>query len=300
MRTEVRITFTGHHIPGGAQAVLGPAGCGPDVATVTDVPVLKQVDVWVTLEETDPRLPLLRQLLTQHGRRWLEWHEDRYTEEELGNAPLLLMSSKGQFEISGGVAWGTTFDLSGACPACATGCQQTSALFVDGEQVPELEGQRAASTYFWHVLVDGGLAADLEASGATGLSLRSVYGVMPDKRQVQLRWKQLCSENTLPRMSPSTTGLDRERPCGVCMRNGYVETAEAPTRIVYRAADLRGALDVNQTWENTWFASIEPDFRKSILSRPWTIVTPKVWRVFRDAGVTSFDWYPIRVEDDGA
>lgn len=27
------------------------------------------------------------------------------------------------------------------------------------------------------------------------------------------------------------------------------------------------------------------------------VVTPKVRRVFRDAGVTSFDWLPIRVED---
>lgn len=300
MKTEVRICFDVTDIPGGPRAFLDLAGCGPDVAKVDEEPVLGRIDAWVTLEHADPRLPLLFGLLKQRSQRWFEWHEDRYNEEELDNAPLLLMSSKGQFEINGGVEWGTTFDLSGACPVCATGCQQTSALFVDGEQVPELEGQRAASTYFWHVLVDGGLAADLEASGATGLSLRSVYGVMPDKRQVQLRWKQLCSENTLPRMSPSTTGLDRERACEVCMRNGYVQTAEAPTRIVYRAADLRGALDVNQTWENMWFASIEPDFRKSILSRPWTIVSPKVWRVFRDAGVTSFDWYPIRVEDDGA
>ena len=30
------------------------------------------------------------------------------------------------------------------------------------------------------------------------------------------------------------------------------------------------------------------------------LVTPKVRRVFRDAGVTSFDWLPIRVEEDGA
>ena len=71
MRPEVRIRFAGNHSPGGAQAVLGPAGCGPDVATVEDVPVLRQVVVRVTLAETDPRLPLLQQLLRQHGEDWL-------------------------------------------------------------------------------------------------------------------------------------------------------------------------------------------------------------------------------------
>ena len=120
MRTEIRIRFAGNHIPGGAQAVLGPAGCGPDVATVEDVPVLRQVVVWVTLEETDPRLPILRQLLKQHGEDPQEFHKDRYTEEELDSAPLLIMHPNRQCEACGGVEYGMTYDLSGACPACGT------------------------------------------------------------------------------------------------------------------------------------------------------------------------------------
>lgn len=72
---------------------------------------------------------------------------------------------------------------------------------------------------------------------------------------------------------------------------------EAPTRIVYRAADPRGALDVNHTWENDWSAYIDADFRESVLSRPWTIVTPRVYRILREAGVKAFNWHPVRVED---
>ena len=298
MRTVVRIRFAGNHIPGGAQAILGPAGCGPDVATVEDVPVLRQVEVWVTLEEADPRLLMLFQLLKQHGESWLEFHEDRYTEEEMDGARLLLLHPNRECEIDGGVEWGMTYDLSGACPACGTGGRQTSAVFVDGEHLADLDGKRAGATYHGHILVDEGLAADLEGTGATGLSFRAVYAVMPDKRQRRLRWKQICADRTLPPMSPRTTGLAREQACQVCQRNGYFRMKEAPTRIVYRESDLHEAQDVNLSWENMWFAVLEPDLRDSLLSWPWLLVTPKVWRVFRDAGVTSFDWLPIRVEPD--
>jgi hypothetical protein len=300
MRTQVRVRFAGNHVSGGAAAVLGPAGCGPDVATVEDVPVLNQIEVWVRLDESDPRLALLLQLLKQNGVDWLEYHEDRYTEEELDSARLLIMHPNRECEIDGGVEWGITYDLAGACPACGTGGRQTSAVFVDGEHVADLEGHRAGATYFFHLLVDEGLAAELLTIGATGLSFRSVYAVMPDRRQVKLRWKQLCAARTLPPASSRTTGLVRDRACDVCGRNGYFQTREQPTRLVYRASDLRGIDDVNMSWENLGFAVLKPDFRESLLSYPWTLVTPKVRRVFRDAGITSFEWLPVRVEEDGA
>jgi hypothetical protein len=298
MRTVVRVCFDGNDIPGGAEAILGPAGCGPDVAKVDGVPVLKRLDAWVTLEETDPRLPVFLDLLRAHGASWWESHGDDYTEQELDNARLLIMHPNRQCEISGGVAWGVTYDMTGACPACGTGARQTSALFVDGEEISRLEGHRAGATVFFHLLVDEGIAHDLVQIGATGLSFRSVYAVMPDKRQVKLRWKQMCAAKTLPPASPRTSGLVRQRVCEVCRRNGYFQTEKAPTRLVYGAADLRDADDVSSTWENLGHAILEPDLRDSLLSYPWTLVSPKVRRVFVEAGVTSFDWVPIRVEDE--
>ena len=297
MRTEVRICFDSYDIPGGAQVVLGAAGCGPDVAKVDEEPLLGRLYVWVTLEETDPRLPVLFQLLKQHDATWLEYHDDVFTEEELDSARLLLMQPNRQCEIDGGVAFGMTYDLSGACPACGTGGKQTSPVFVDGEDLGNLEGHRAGATYPWHLMVDEGLAKDLERIGATGLSFREVYAVWRDKRTLKLPWKQLCAARTLPPMSPSTTGLIRERACEVCWRNGYFGTDDEPLRIVYRASDLRDADDVNLSWENVGYGILEPEFRESTLSRPWMVVTPKVRRVFRDAGVTSFDWLPVRVEE---
>jgi hypothetical protein len=230
---------------------------------------------------------VLLSLLRQHAVDWSEWHVDSYTEEEQGSARLLLMHPNRRCEIDGGVEWGMTYDLSRGCPACGTGAQQTSAVLVDGDHVADLEGHRAGATYHGHILVDEGLAAELENLGATGLSFRGVYAVMPDRRQVKLRWRQMCAARTLPPMSPQTTGLARERVCEVCRRNGYFRMDEEPTRIVYQASDLREAEDVNMSWEHQWFAVLEPDLRQSLLSWPWLLVTPKVRRVFRDAGVTS-------------
>jgi hypothetical protein len=300
MRPEVRVIFDSSDIPGGAQTILGPAGCGPDVATVDEVPVpvLGLIDVRVTLAEDDERVPVLFELLRRHGVAWSEFHEDRHTDAELDSARLLLMWPNGECEIDGGIWRGTTYDLSEACPACGTPARQTSPMFMDGEDMPKLEGHRAGGTFVEVPCVDERLAEELEASGATGLYFRSVYAVMEDGRQVKLRWKQLCAKRSLPPMSPLTTGLVRVGDCKVCMRNGYRLTRNAPTRIVYHASDLKGVDDVNMTWEHYYEAALKPNMRDTHLSYPYILVTPKVMRIFRAAGVSEFDWIPIRVVED--
>jgi hypothetical protein len=267
---------------------------------VEDVPVLRQVEVWVTLDDTDPRLPVLLQLLKQHGESWLELRRDRYTDEELDRARLLIMQSKNDDEVFGGPRLGTKYDLGGACSVCGAGARQTSALLIDGEEVPKLEGLRATSTYYSDIIVDDRLAEELEGIGATGLSFRSVYAVMPDKRQIKLRWRQLCAAHTLPPISPRSTGIERRDGCTSCGRSGFFTRMDDPPRLAYRARDLDGVEDVNTTWE--WFGDwkFDGNVSEALFPYPWFLVTPKVWRVFRDAGVTSFDWLPIRVEGAGA
>jgi hypothetical protein len=197
--------------------------------------------------------------------------------------------------VDGGVEFGTTVDLSGACPTCGAGARQTSALFLNGDdnRLSKLEGHRGAGTYYDHVLIDERLATELEVLGLTGLVLHNVYAAMPDKRQVKLRWKHLSSDRTLPRMSPQTTGFGFHEPCGRCGRSGYMPGGAA--RIAYRASDLEGAGDLNLTWEGEGCGAIEGDLRSSKIPVPFLLVTPKVRRVLQAAGVTEFDWKPIRV-----
>lgn len=299
MRTEVRIIFDSSKIPGGAPTILGPARCGPDVATVRDIPVLRQAEVCITLDGTDERIPVVLQLLRQYGRRYLDLRRDHYTEDELNGARLLIMESRTDHEVFGGPRMGTTYDLEGACRVCGAGARQTSAMMIDGEDLRKLDGLRATATCYRDILVDERLAEELEALGATGLSFRSVYAMMPAKRQVKLRWRQLCAAHTLPPMSPGSTGIERTDVCTSCGRSGFAPKMNDPSRLVYRARDLEGAEDVNTTWE--WFGPwrFDGNVGEALFAYPWFLVTPKIMRVIRDAGVTSFDWLPIRVEEAG-
>jgi hypothetical protein len=139
-------------------------------------------------------------ILKQHDVLWLEYHKDVFTEEEFNSARLLLMQTTREAEVCGGVECGMTYDLSGACPACGTGGKQTSAVFVDAENLGNLEGQRAGSIIFSHILVDAGLATELVRIGATGISFRDVSAVTRDKRQFKLP-------------SGSSAPRGRSRPC---------------------------------------------------------------------------------------
>jgi hypothetical protein len=299
MRTEVKLFFAGDHFPGGARAILGAAGCGPDVAVVEDTPALRRKeDVAVTLDASDKRLTILLDLLAQHGMSWSELRRDHYTTEELDAARLIIMDPLRPDTVFGGPRMGTTYNLENACTRCGAGARQTSALIMDGEDLPRLEGRRAASTPYSDIIVDERLAEELVNLDATGLSFRNVYAAMENKRQVKLRWRQLRAAHTLPPMSPRSTGVERRDGCASCGRSGFFTKMNDPPRLVYRAQDLAMAEDVNTTWE--WFENwdFNGDVSEALFPYPWMLVTPKVMRVIRAAGVTEIDWIPIRVVDE--
>lgn len=297
MKTEVRIFFGGHHITGGAGAVLEPAGCGPDVAEVEDIPVLDQVDVRVTLEASDPRLPVLYRLLRQHGEEWFEYRQDVHTDEELARARLIVLQTKNDHEVFGGPRIGTRYDMTEACPVCGAGARQKSAQMIQAKDVLLLKRSRAASTYYDDILVNEKLAEQLAASEVRGLSFREVVAVKKDRSRTKLSWKQLCARHTLPPMSVRSTGIERREECPRCGRSGFFTKLEDPPRLVYRARDVEEAEDVNVTWE--WFGdwSFDGKVSEALFAYPWMLVSPKVWRIFRDAGVTAYRYLPIRVDD---
>ncbi|TKD01718.1 hypothetical protein [Polyangium fumosum] len=297
MRTEVRIRFDGSELPGGPHTILESTGCGPDTASIAEEPVLQQLPVWVTLDATDARLHKLMGLLQTHGIEWLEFRKDRFTGAELETAPLLLIDPIPQLRVFGGPRMGTKYDVTGACKVCGAGARQTSALLIDGEELSALEGRRAASTPYRDLIVEERLAGQLASSGITGLSFRGVFAAFENQVRLQLPWRQLCAAKTLPPMSPRSTGIIRHKHC-VCGRSGVTGTAEQPTRLVYRAVDLADMQDVNLTWE--WFGEprFNGDVSDALFPYPWFLVTPKVWRIFQGAGVTEFDWIPIRVVDE--
>ncbi|MRG90901.1 hypothetical protein [Polyangium spumosum] len=275
--------------------MLGPLGCGPDVAVFDEV----ADTTTVTLDETDERVPRLLSLLEELGIvGWFEWRYDRFTDDELEAARLIVMDATVLLDgIFAGPRVGTKYDMSEACKLCGAGARQTSAMVVDGESLHILEGKRAMHTCYNDILVDEKLAGALADSGATGISFRGVFAAFEKRGHFQLPWRQLCATHTLPRISPRSTGIEPYKSCS-CGRSSFTTPAKLPTRLVYRTADIADTRDINVTWE--WFGEVKfkGDVSESVLPYPLFLVTPKVWRIFRDAGVTGFDWLPIRVVDE--
>ncbi|MBK9265386.1 MAG: hypothetical protein IPM54_37075 [Polyangiaceae bacterium] len=69
MKTRISISFDGSRLPDGVATILGPAGCGSDVANVVDGVVLgkRMSSAWVKLDEDDPRVTIVMDLLNKHG-----------------------------------------------------------------------------------------------------------------------------------------------------------------------------------------------------------------------------------------
>jgi len=292
MWTEVRLILINDRFPGGPQTILGPAGCGPDVAILDEV-----ADATIIiLDETDERLPVLLHLLEDYEDDWAERRSDRFTEEELESARLLIMSYDPNANVFGGSRLGTTYDMSDACNRCGAGARQTSAMIIEGEYLPKLKDRRAATTSHDEVLVDGKLAEALAQSGATGLSFWDVFASFK-RGGIKIPWRQVCATHILPPVSPRSTGLEISQPCP-CKRSCFSGKEEEPLRLAYSAADLADIRDVNVTWECYGFSKFNGNVSDSVLPYPLFLVTPKIWRIFKDAGVTGFEWLPIRVVDE--
>jgi len=306
MIPKVLVNFDASDVPGGAQAVLGPAGIDLASVEIVDFTMYRRIHhVWVTLTlaQDDERLPRLLDLLRQHGLTWNENHFESYTDEELDDARLLVLKPNCKCEVRGGSDFGTTYDLQGACPSCGAGARQTSAMFLDGwddEVYRKLKGHRAAQTLRDELLVDDRIAAEIEALAPTGLVLHQVYAVDRDtKRQVKLAYKQLSADRVLPPMAPLSNLIHGFAPlptCRLCTRSHYLRGS--PPHVFYRNRDLEGAGDVNLSWEGLYAGDVKPNPLECRIPVPMVLVTPKVMRVFRDAGVTEFDWIPIRVVDE--
>ncbi|WP_153825091.1 hypothetical protein [Polyangium spumosum] len=253
--------------------------------------------VFVTLDVVDPRFALLQKLLLSYKVDWLDQRWDDYTDEEYEAAPLIVVQALSEHHVVGGPRFHTEYDLSKACPACGAGMRQTGAYTIDGAGATAVGlGQSRVVHSYSELLVDQPLAETLARANLSGLSFRSVYAYQPDEVPMELIWKQLWAHSTLPPMSPRSTGVDFDSACKTC-RRGKIETT-SPMRIAYRTRDLEGAQDVNRMWEHFGYVRWNGDLKTAVLWQPFFVVSPKVWRIFRDAGVSGFRWLPIRVVDD--
>jgi hypothetical protein len=298
MKTIVTMRIAAHRLPGGAEQLLAQTNCSTDVAIVerSELFGVREEIVRVRLDHTDPRLKLLDAVLADAGVKPLISRVDEFSDEELHRAPLLRMVGDANIWAYAGPSEGMTYDMTAACSTCATGLRQTSPLNISADHLSRLRKYRAIGTWGHGPLVDGGLVKKLRNQGVTGISFGDVYAHRAGKERELVARDQLLPTHTLPPLSPDCV-LDRSQLCPSCHRGGWNGISGQPFRLLYRRQDLGDIRDVNVSWE--WFGPFEYDgnIERARFSTPELLVTPKVMNIFREAGVKTFDWIPIFVEE---
>lgn len=245
-------------------------------------------------DERDPKLQVLRSLLSRERIEWSERIEDHYDDSELRSFPLLDLSVDRKEIDPYGPTRGTTYDLSTGCPQCGTGATQTSPFLAPPRSLPKTGLLCASSS---ETFVATPLADALRAEDVSGIELRQV---LSSTDRTPLPWFQIVSSFEMPKMAPSTKGIIRSStlpPCPRCQRDGHYHTPEERLQIVYDSASLTvGELpDVVHTWECFGRSGIHAEnFRYSRFAPPLILVNRKVFEIFRAMRVKHARFTPVR------
>lgn len=293
MKTKVSISFRAETIPGEATTILDPTGCGTDVAEVNDYSMfgVRDITVYIKLDETDERVAKVLALLQQHGVEVESYLFTEYSEEDRQNARLLWMWPDANVHAHAGHSLGTKYDLTNACPNCHTGAVQTSPLYVNDRALKSIRSHRALMASSGDIILDGGMRKKLTDAEITGISFGDVRVRHENKKWSEVARDQILIEHILPPTQEELKPEDEKGLCKVCRRGGRRITPETP----YREEELVDAKDFNLTWE--WFGEFGPpdEMHYERRSKPYTCVTPKVMNIFREAGVKAFRWIPVNV-----
>ena len=308
MKTIIKIRFGAHRIPGGLDAILGPAQCGREVVEVSEYMIgggvnRMAINVTMTLDAQDERVAKVLALLAPHGEDdWLHY-DDIYTEDELQAAPLLEVQPWGHRMFSAGIRYGTSYDQSTACLKCGAGVRQTSTLIINGEDLRSIDKLRVPGSRGEDFILHDLDVERLLAANVTGALFWPVSAKSKSSNLTELRRQQVFAQHTMPPMARGST-IERNAVCQLCHRGGFT-TAPAPTvRLAYRADDLKDIRDFNLRWE--FFGAVEnfdDDMKKGLWPTQGLLVTPKVMNLLRgktkkEQKLQGCHFIPIWIEDD--
>lgn len=262
-----------------------------------------------TFNADDPRLTFFRDYAKQFGRYYSERIEHVYTDVELRTFPLLSFGVDRKPIESGGVEYGTVYDLSKACPHCGTGAVQTSPLMLRRAELPKRG--LLCETCIGQKLVATKAADVLKGSGLSGLELRQACSYR-DKEP--LPWWQMIARYVMPRISSRSESLIRDTQplfsatdpkwgCPVCERDMYATKEGLPLNIVYERSqvDPEKLPDVVQTWECFGRSVLRNDPERGLqtgFAQPLLLVKPKVFDLFRKMKARGAGFSPVRIMED--
>ena len=147
-------------------------------------------------------------------------------------------------------------------------------------------------TYHWETVVDAHLAEALRSEELTGLELRQVRASTDGRL---LPWFQIITAHEMPPMAPETTGIERERQCPRCHRDGHFHSNRVPIEIRYHLDEsTRETLpDVVHTYECFGNSVLKEPFAKSHLAQPLVLVKPRVMDSLRAQKVRRLRYDPV-------
>jgi hypothetical protein len=180
---------------------------------------------------------------------------------------LFLLQLDNQLDIYGGPTEGTEYSLDGACPKCGTGAAQVGPLILLPFKLPKHE---MFMTLDREVLVSTRVADLLRTHGFV-----CVRPVLKRGGQEPLPLAQLVPEATLPRFLPGSTGVTRERPCGVCDRDGYFGIPHVPMGLKY-APSASSATDLLATFERFGHSRLRTPFKESVFAAPMYVCSARL------------------------
>jgi hypothetical protein len=298
MIVYVHISFNeGKARYGFVRDLLGKAGCGEEGLAGPEQFLCGLFSR--AFMESDPKLDSLRATLCDAGIRWLERREAVYTDAELRGFPFLVLTVDRKPIESGGVEYGTKYDLSGACPSCGTGAVQTSPLMLALLGLPPKA--LLSATCLGQILVASELAEVMKAAKLSGVELRQTRFYRNDE---PLPWFQVISQHEMPKMGPATRGIVRDTSpgwgCPVCQRDMHCDMAEEPTAIAYDGCEVDPDKlpDFVHTWECFGRSVIKNDPERNLVqgfAQPRILVKPRVLDLFRKHKVRGARFQPVRV-----
>jgi len=242
----------------------------------------------VKLESDSASLPVLRTNLMAAGIEWLEDFEHEYSQDELRSFPLLRFGLTSQAEVRGGPAYGTKFDLSGACERCGTLARQISPLITDTSAIPS--EWRFTLTLDREFLVSSEVADSFRS--LTGVEFWEVYALDGTRSS----WLQLISTTSMPPASRASKGLLQEDPCPKCMRDGWFHSAKEPVAFVYAKSAVAASLpDVRVTYERFGRSTLAQPQTDSHFAPPDLIVVSDVIDVLGDFIGDGVEFDPVRL-----
>jgi hypothetical protein len=218
-----------------------------------------------------------------------------YSGDELDAAPLFVLRVRTAPRGRGGPSYGSSFDLTDACPTCGTGARLTSELILGGSDIAK-KGD-VFTTLDDDLVVSQQVREALTEAGVTGLELHEVRAHEGEA----VPWWAVTAPHTLPQLSSDSGGLVRESPCQTCGQDGFFETGASPPEFRYDLSDddLSQVPDVASTWEHFGNSRLAEPFTDSFFAPPRLVVKPLVREVLRELKIRGLELDPIQRTEVG-